>query len=385
MRERTPKKIKSRPSVVVSNGKKPSPGTPEPSVVKTSESTPTPIPATGARPSSQEGKSPKAQKLASSCIGLNVSFVSHVLDPVTPFVDTVAELLEALDEGETEASSRLLSPFDIKQVAQSIKDLSKKNLLKDVQIDTMASLLKYLDTATKHFAEFTFPLEDQGTEGEDDQVLHRGFDKTILSLDHVSLSLSILSSQGLQHLFPEELLINSLNVFKSFIEKFIAPALEYSKDDPKLAKGFTFKIISSNPALRQRMVVLVSSTCEISEKLRKSCSTELSDGIIVTLVYIALSLFFIDTSSEMMVGLTEAESLKQAGSGLLRAVSCLEEINLINWRKLSDILTRPNILVLSFTPSITTKGCGSWRRSCRHLSSSRMERGSPKVTGTLER
>lgn len=320
MRERTAKKIKSRPSVVINNEKKSSP-TLEPSVIKTFESTPpTPIP-TGARPSSQEGKAPKAQKLARLCIVLSVSFLSHVLDPMTLFEDTVAELLEALDEGETEASSRLLSPFDIKQVAHSIKDLSKKDLLKDVQIDTMASLLKYLDTATNHFdSAFTFPLEDQGTE-EDDQVLHRGFDKTILSLDHVSLSLAILSSQGLQHLFPEELLINSLNVFKSFVEKFMAPALEYSKDDPKLTKGYTFKSISSNPALRQRMVALVSSTCEISGKLRKSCSAELSDGIIVKLVYIALSLFFIDTSSEMMVGLTEAESLKQAGSGLLRTVS----------------------------------------------------------------
>ncbi|KAF9312157.1 Sister chromatid cohesion protein 2 [Podila horticola] len=306
MRQHIPKKLKSRrPSVLTSNAKKPSPATPEPnSTDLTTETTPpTPIPATaiGTRHLSQE-------------------------DPMTLFEDAVAEMLEALDEGDEGECPRLLSPFDIRQVAQSINDFSKKDLLKDIQIDTMASLLKYLDTATSHFdAVFTFPLEDRGADGTEDGhilILHRGFDKTILSLDHINLSLEILSSQGLlQHLFPEELLINSLNVLKSFVEKFMAPSLEYSKEDTNQAKGRqSFKIISTDPTLRQRMVALVSSTCEISEKLRKSCSTELSDGIIVKLVYIALSLFFIDSSSEMMVGLTEAESLKQAGSVLLRTL-----------------------------------------------------------------
>ncbi|KAG0013085.1 Sister chromatid cohesion protein 2, partial [Podila clonocystis] len=306
VRQRTPKKTKYlRPSVVSNNAKKSSLITPEPNssdlTTETITPTPTSATATGIRPLSQE-------------------------DPVTLFEDAVADMLEALDGEGGGEGPRFLSPFDIKQVAQSINDFSTKDLLKDIQIDTMASLLKYLDTATSHFdSVFTFPPEDQEEEGtEDDQMqsLHRGFDKTILSLDHVSLSLAILSGQGLlQHLFPEELLINSLSVLKSFVEKFMAPALEYAKEDPSQVKGpLSFKIISTNPALRQRMVVLVSSTCEISEKLRKSCSTELSDGIIVKLVYIALSLFFIDSSSEMMVGLTEGESLKQAGSGLLRTL-----------------------------------------------------------------
>lgn len=341
MEQHTPKKIKSRqPSVIANNAKKPSPATPEPnsSDLTTETTPPTAIPATatGTRPLSQEGKPSKA-KLMGSCFvsDLSLSLIpfTFFLDPVTLFEDAVAEMLEALDEGDEGDDPRLLSPFDIKQLAQSINDFSRKDLLKDIQIDTMASLLKYLDTATSHFdAVFTFPLEDQGAEGtEDDQIpsLHRGFDKTILSLDHVSLSLTILSGQGLlQHLFPEELLINSLNVLKSFVEKFMAPALEYSKEDPSQVKErSSFKIISTNQALRQRMVALVSSTCEISEKLRKSCSTELSDGILVKLVYIALSLFFIDSSSEMMVGHTEGESLKQSGSGLLRTVSyCLSWI-----------------------------------------------------------
>lgn len=349
MRQHIPKKLKSRrPSVLTSNAKKPSPATPEPnSTDLTTETTPpTPIPATaiGTRHLSQEGKLPKVNLLDSSFWVRSkppLYIVHFFLDPMTLFEDAVAEMLEALDEGDEGECPRLLSPFDIRQVAQSINDFSKKDLLKDIQIDTMASLLKYLDTATSHFdAVFTFPLEDRGADGTEDGhilILHRGFDKTILSLDHINLSLEILSSQGLlQHLFPEELLINSLNVLKSFVEKFMAPSLEYSKEDTNQAKGRqSFKIISTDPTLRQRMVALVSSTCEISEKLRKSCSTELSDGIIVKLVYIALSLFFIDSSSEMMVGLTEAESLKQAGSVLLRTVSCsVLEVILIKRTKL---------------------------------------------------
>ncbi|KAF9428184.1 Sister chromatid cohesion protein 2 [Podila epigama] len=249
-------------------------------------------------------------------------------DHVTLFEDRVAEMLESLNDNAPEGSNvLLLRPTEVKNTRLSIITLSKENLLKDVSLDTMASLLKYLDSAIGHFVTvFPMPMADSELESkslqEQESFIHAGFDKTLLSLDHATLGLAILSSQGLQqHMFPEELLINIMSLIKSIIELFISPALEFSKESGSATKGQTiFKILATTRTLRNRMLTLVGATCEVTESLRNSCSNELSDEIIVKLAYLGLSLFFIDTSSEAMIGLSEAESLRQAGSSLLRTL-----------------------------------------------------------------
>ncbi|KAF9541997.1 Sister chromatid cohesion protein 2 [Mortierella hygrophila] len=255
---------------------------------------------------------------------------SHIKDallcanPTSEFEDTVSEFLESIESADENNDTRKhLSGSQLKRLDRSVQDLSKQGLLIDVQIDTLSTLLKYLESAMNEFDAIdviSLFSEEFATAGEDCfNVVDRLFDRITLSLDHVVLSLSILNARGLQqHLFPEELLVASLSVFKTHVEKFLVPALEFSKDDNGLSKGFgILKAISGNTALRSRVLSIVGTTCDISERLRRSGSTEVSDDIIVKWVYIGLALFFIDTSSELMVGLTESESVKQSGSSLL--------------------------------------------------------------------
>ncbi|KAF9964489.1 Sister chromatid cohesion protein 2, partial [Mortierella alpina] len=249
-------------------------------------------------------------------------------DPVSDFEDTVAELMGQVDNADASSNGDvpLLSPAELKQLTRTVEDLSRHGLLADVQIDSISSLLRYLDSAMSHFdAADIFAMESASSASTDQdrtdsaaQILNQAS----LSLEHISLSLVILNGKGLQqHIFPEELLFMSLNVFKSHLESLLAPALEFSKDDNGLSKGSAvFKTITQDPSLKARMLSLISATGEISEKLRRSGDAELSENIIVKLVYIGLALFFIDTSSELMVGLTEAESLKQSGSSLLQMI-----------------------------------------------------------------
>ncbi|KAF9901320.1 Sister chromatid cohesion protein 2 [Linnemannia zychae] len=248
-------------------------------------------------------------------------------EPTTEFEDTVCEFLESIEDAEEAVDTRkLLSGSQLKHLDRSIQDLSRQGLLIEVQIDTMSSLLKYLESAINEFDAIdviSLFSDEFGLAGEDQfNVLDRLFDRIALSQEHVMLSLSILNARGLQqHLFPEELLVASLSVFKTHAEKFLVPALEFSKDDNGLSKGSgIFKAIAGNAVLRSRILSVVGSTCDITERLCKSGNTEVSDDIIVKLVYIGLALFFIDTSSELMVGLTEAESVKQSGSSLLRMI-----------------------------------------------------------------
>ncbi|GJJ70407.1 cohesin loading factor subunit SCC2 [Entomortierella parvispora] len=248
------------------------------------------------------------------------------LDPVSDFEDTVSEFLERPQEGESneDGTRRSLTLVELRHLERSVSDLSGRGLIAEVQIDTMATLLRYLDRSMSHFDSLEI-LENDGS-GTAENTMDSGknlsgmLDGIVLSLQHASLSLVILNAKGLaQHLFPEELLLTSLSVFKTRLEKFLAPALEFSKEDNGLSKGSAvFKGISENDSLKRQMLSLVRITCDIAEKLRVTGDADLSDDIVVKFVYIALSLFFIDTSSEMIVGLTEAESLKQAGSSLMR-------------------------------------------------------------------
>lgn len=240
----------------------------------------------------------------------------------------MSEFLESIESADENNDTRKhLSGSQLKHLDRSVQDLSKQGLLIEVQIDTLSTLLKYLESAMNEFEAIDvislFSKEFAAAGQDCINVIDRLFDRITLSLEHVVLSLSILNARGLQqHLFPEELLVASLSVFKTHVEKFLVPALEFSKDDNGLSKGSgIFKVISGNTALRSRVLAIVGTTCDISERLRRSGNTEVSDDIIVKLVYIGLALFFIDTSSELIVGLTEAESVKQSGSSLLRMVS----------------------------------------------------------------
>ncbi|KAF9156205.1 Sister chromatid cohesion protein 2 [Linnemannia schmuckeri] len=248
-------------------------------------------------------------------------------NPTPEFEDTVGEFLESIESADENNDIRKhLSGSQLKHLDRSVQDLSKQGQLIEVQIDTLSTLLKYLESSMNEFDTIdviSLFSEEFATVGVDCySVIDRLFDRITLSLEHVVLSLSILNARGLQqHLFPEELLVASLSVFKTHVEKFLVPALEFSKDDNGLSKGSgIFKAISGNTSLRSRVLSVVGTTCDISERLRRSGNTEVSDDIIVKLVYIGLALFFIDTSSELMVGLTEAESVKQSGSSLLRMI-----------------------------------------------------------------
>ncbi|KAF9925061.1 Sister chromatid cohesion protein 2 [Linnemannia zychae] len=248
-------------------------------------------------------------------------------DPISEFDDTVSEFLGSIENTDEDNTTRtLLSGYQAKRLGRLVQDLSIQGLLIEVQIDTISTLLKYLESAMNEFDTTDiismFSEEYEATEEDQFSVLDRLFDRITLTLEHVALSITLLNARGLQqHLFPEELLVGLLCVFKIHVEKFIVPALEFSKDDSGLSKGSgIFKGISEKAALKSRLLAIIGSTCDISDRLRKSGNKEVTDDIVVKLVYIGLGLFFIDTSSDLLVGPTEAESVKQSGSNLLRMV-----------------------------------------------------------------
>ncbi|KAG0048551.1 Sister chromatid cohesion protein 2 [Gryganskiella cystojenkinii] len=310
-RVKAPKKIKSRSAAS-----------------SAADSTQTTTVSRTIQPKQRQSSPVKAGPTAPVPIALRPPQVAQEHDPALEFEDIVSEFMERLngDNSSQEETQGFLSVAELKHLERSVDNLSVRGLIAEVQVDTKATLLRYLDRSMNHFESLEyFPQEGQeGTDNNssvaastDPSVM---LEQILLSLQHASLSFVILNAKGLeQHLFPEELLLTSLSVFKARLEKFLAPALESSKEssglDPRTA---VFKTIAATGSLKAQMLSMVRITCDIAERLRVSGNAELSDSIIVKFVYIALSLFFIDTSSEMIVGLTEAESLKQAGSSLMR-------------------------------------------------------------------
>ncbi|KAF8939051.1 Sister chromatid cohesion protein 2 [Dissophora ornata] len=213
---------------------------------------------------------------------------------------------------------------ELRYLGRILEELSRRGRWDEVQVDTIAALLTYLETSLNRLdvAEVVTQSRNEAglTDGKYKDGVGQVLDQVMLSLEHVALSLTVFSGDSPpHHLLPEELLIISLDMFKSTLENFLVPALEFSTDDSGLSISTAlFRTIATDESLRNRMLPLVTVTCDISEKLCKAVSAEFSDSVVVKLVYTALSLFFIDTSSETMLGHTEAESLKLAGSGLLR-------------------------------------------------------------------
>lgn len=222
---------------------------------------------------------------------------------------------------ESDGRTAYLSSSDLRRLGRVFEDLSRKELLANVQIDALSELLKYLDTSMGNFLD-TDHLSLDGTVAQDEQAIREkasmSLDYIVQGLNHVKLSITLFNGNGLeQHLFPEELLVASLTVLKSQLEEtFLAPALEANSG---IKSSRMLSVIVSDEALKAKLLSLVRITGEICEKLCRSDRADLSDDAIVKLVYTALSLFFIDTS-DMALGPTEAESLRRAGSSLLRMV-----------------------------------------------------------------
>ncbi|KAF9111311.1 Sister chromatid cohesion protein 2 [Mortierella sp. AM989] len=271
---------------------------------------------------------PAVKSISSPLIYVRPALSVQDIDPTLDFDDMVNQLLEDVtnDLNKPRHQPVHISSHDLKQIGRTIDYLSKQGLLEELRIDSISSILKYLETSMSHFASVDPAFLNDYELSEEDQCnrdrVARILDQISLSLEHVTLSLLLFDKKGLQqHLFPEELLIDTLSVFKLYLDKFLVPLLELSKDSVGTPKDpWVFKAVMKDEFSKSRMLSLVGTTCEISERLRSACCLELSDQIIVKLVYTALTLFFIDTSSELMLGHTEAESMRQTGSSLLRKI-----------------------------------------------------------------
>ncbi|KAK3829419.1 MAG: sister chromatid cohesion C-terminus-domain-containing protein [Benniella sp.] len=247
-------------------------------------------------------------------------------DPTAYFEDLVLQYMENRTKNALELGGRMayLSSAELKQIGHAFEDLSKKDLLAEVQVDTLSELLKYLDIAMSEFIEAETPLLDDSDTSQDDQTMREKasccLDSVAQGLDHVGLSIMIFNGNGLlQYLFAEELLVTSLTVFKSHLETILAPAMQFPKANSGLKNSRMHSAIVSDERLKTKLLSLVRITGEICERLCRSDRADMSDGAIVKLAYTAFSLFFID-SSDMALGPTEAESLKRSGSSLLRMV-----------------------------------------------------------------
>ncbi|KAG0238089.1 Sister chromatid cohesion protein 2 [Actinomortierella wolfii] len=222
--------------------------------------------------------------------------------------------------------------MDLKSITRLVNQLSAKGLVKEVQMDDFSKLLKYLESFVNDSESWRcFPLDNDGddddeiqkAEGDEfDSKISSGFYNVMLVLEHISLAVLTLNTQDIpQHIYPEELLINSLDLFKSIVDKVLVPALEFTKDANAQSRGFkVFTTIVGNQSQRQRMLSFVTTACHLCHDLSRLPDTDISDNIIVKLVYLGLALFFIDATATMMVGPVETESLKLSGTNILRQI-----------------------------------------------------------------
>ncbi|KAF9917724.1 Sister chromatid cohesion protein 2 [Lobosporangium transversale] len=251
------------------------------------------------------------------------SLLTNDNDPTPAFEDFVLNFLDSEDKMDELNLKSMDFSLSAAQNITQIEEFLKQGLLESLPADILCRLLKHMDTRLNGFAS-----EGILSKGNDDLIddnpsgAHVLLDRITLYLDYVVLSFTLFAKLGLhQQFFPEELLMSSLLVFKLSLDRFLKPVLEFSKETcPTSEELLMAEMLSENDTIKPRVISLVSKVSRASNALLSTCRQELSDDFVLKVIYAAISLFFIDPSSERALSGTETESLKQAGSSLLRTI-----------------------------------------------------------------
>ncbi|KAI1297436.1 Sister chromatid cohesion protein 2 [Mortierella claussenii] len=241
------------------------------------------------------------------------------------FESIIARFLEQEDSEipRQEDSVVYFTTVELKRLYFIFQETARQGQAEILSSDALSTLLRQLDASMSCIALQNSFIAGSENLTEVDQVhVSRLLDHMSLRLEHVTLSLVIFTRSGQHHeLYPEELLKRSLSIFKSCLDNFMVPALEFSDEHHEHTReSGVFKAIVGSQVHKPRMLSLVGEVCKIMDLLGKACCEELSDEIVLKLAYAGISLFFMDVSSELLLNLTESERLRQAGSNLLRTL-----------------------------------------------------------------
>ncbi|CAI2165749.1 3087_t:CDS:10 [Funneliformis geosporum] len=233
------------------------------------------------------------------------------------------------------SSEPLLTTSAIQQLTKFVNKVSRYKRMEDAEVDDLARLLKILDrsvrevenldvlpkstsqvkiVATNSKTKFNQKNSDNGIneddthEDEEDSKMRQieeKLEKITNGIDAAIAAFSIMTGGKLsKQLYPEDLITSSLNLVKNQLGGIIYRFLELS---------------TSNEESSRMLPIITTYLKKLYDLMQQE---ELSDSIVITVSFIAIGPFFVDSSGgggNNLFGIN-VESMKLVALGLLRLV-----------------------------------------------------------------
>ncbi|GBB94464.1 hypothetical protein RclHR1_02360022 [Rhizophagus clarus] len=240
----------------------------------------------------------------------------------------------------------LLTTNVIQQLIKLVSKVSRYKRMEDVEVEDLARLLKILDRSVREVENFqVLPKSasksrnkvnqknsdysfDKGDTYDDDykmdedsrtEQIEEKLEKIMNGIDAAIAAFTIMTGGKLsKQLYPEDLITSSLNLVKNQLGEIIYRFLELntSKEELNIHFSFTSRLKRKISGLLPIMTTYLRKLYDLMQQ------EELSDSIVITVSFIAIGPFFIDSASggsNNFFG-NNVESMKLVALGLLRLV-----------------------------------------------------------------
>ncbi|CAG8475643.1 10449_t:CDS:10 [Rhizophagus irregularis] len=244
------------------------------------------------------------------------------------------------------SSEPLLTTNAIQQLIKLVSKVSRYKRMEDVEVEDLARLLKILDRSVREVENFeVLPKStsksrikvnqknsdysvDKGDTYDDDykmdedsrtEQIEEKLEKIMNGIDAAIAAFTIMTGGKLsKQLYPEDLITSSLNLVKNQLGEIIYRFLELNTSKEELNINFflTSRLKRKISGLLPIMTTYLRKLYDLMQQ------EELSDSIVITVSFIAIGPFFVDSASggsNNFFG-NNVESMKLVALGLLRLV-----------------------------------------------------------------
>ncbi|PKC70049.1 ARM repeat-containing protein [Rhizophagus irregularis] len=251
------------------------------------------------------------------------------------------------------SSEPLLTTNAIQQLIKLVSKVSRYKRMEDVEVEDLARLLKILDRSVREVENFeVLPKStsksrikvnqknsdysvDKGDTYDDDykmdedsrtEQIEEKLEKIMNGIDAAIAAFTIMTGGKLsKQLYPEDLITSSLNLVKNQLGEIIYRFLELNTSKEELnneADSLLLEIFDNSRLKRKISGLLPIMTTYLRKLYDLMQQEELSDSIVITVSFIAIGPFFVDSASggsNNFFG-NNVESMKLVALGLLRLV-----------------------------------------------------------------
>ncbi|KAK9727558.1 Sister chromatid cohesion protein 2 [Basidiobolus ranarum] len=246
------------------------------------------------------------------------------LTPDTSISEANADAYKFFIPSSISTDNTLLTRETISRVTLLISKAAQYNRLGDVNVEDFSRLLKILERSVRAAEDIDvfapkLNIDDEELNSEQHQL--NFVEEKLVTIQHgldaAICAFSLMTGGALsRQLYPEDIIISSLNLAKNQLKGTLFTIFELSDIDIS-DQSLVQNAMKSTTIKRQLNSLILPLTTFFNKLYSLMHIQELSDSVMITVGYFAVAPFFVESSSILPAGL---EGIKLAALGLLRSI-----------------------------------------------------------------